>query len=69
MDSLVDDGFVVLGGPLGDAERILLIVDAGTEHEIRERLADDPWTRSGLLEIARIETWDILLDGVDGSAG
>jgi hypothetical protein len=29
MDRLVDDGFVVLGGPLGDGMRFLLIIDAG----------------------------------------
>jgi hypothetical protein len=30
--ALADDGFVVLGGPLGDGARILLIIDA----EVRE---------------------------------
>jgi len=28
MDALADDGFVILGGPLGDGTEVLLIVDA-----------------------------------------
>ncbi len=30
MDRLVDEGFVVLGGPVGDGEEILLAVEAAT---------------------------------------
>jgi hypothetical protein len=61
MEALVDDGFVVFGGPLGDGSQILLIVDAEGEPEIDARLADDPWTPMRLLRIARIERWEILL--------
>jgi hypothetical protein len=61
MDALVDDGFVVLGGPLGDGPTTLLIVDSGSEDEIRARLADDPWTPLGLLLISKIEPWELLL--------
>ena len=61
MNALADEGFVVLGGPLGDGSRTLLIVDAEDEAEITRRLADDPWTPMGLLRIATIEPWEILL--------
>ena len=64
MEALVDDGLVVLGGPLGDGRTTLLIVEAGTEDEIRARLADDPWTPLGLLQISRIEPWEVLLRSV-----
>lgn len=60
MEGLVDDGFVVLGGPLGDG-RVLLVVDAEREEAIRERLATDPWTPMQLLSVASIEPWQILL--------
>jgi len=53
MDALVDDGFVVLGGPLGDRLKFLLIINAESEQEIDARLTDDPWTSMGLLRIAR----------------
>ena len=34
MDGLVDDGFVFLGGPIGDSDRNLLVVEATDEQEI-----------------------------------
>ena len=56
MDALVDDGFVLLGGPIGDGRRVMLLVEAEDEREIRERLAADPWL-PGVLEIESIEPW------------
>jgi uncharacterized protein YciI len=61
MNALVDDGFVVVGGPLGDGEHTLLMVDAASEHAIHERLATDPWTPMGLLSIVDVQPWRILL--------
>ena len=63
MNGLVEAGFVVLGGPLGVGEQVLLIVDAKGESEIRARLNADPWTPLGLLELASVEPWTVLLDG------
>ena len=63
MDGLADDGFVVLGGPLGDGEKIfLLIIAAESEQAIESRLADDPWTPLRLLRTASVERWEILLN-------
>ncbi len=42
MDGLVDDGFVILGGPVGDGEQTLHAVEAADENEIEARLAEDP---------------------------
>jgi uncharacterized protein YciI len=64
MDGLVDEGFVVAGGPLGDGARILLIVDAASEEEIAERLDDDPWAPTRLLRSASIEQWHVLLGAI-----
>jgi uncharacterized protein YciI len=63
MDALVDEGFIVLGGPLGEGRRVLLAISAEDETEIEARFADDPWRPMGLLVTARIEPWEILLDG------
>jgi uncharacterized protein len=62
MNALAAEGFVVLGGPLGSGEEILLVIDAADEAAVRARLAADPWSGSGLLEIKSVEPWTILLD-------
>jgi uncharacterized protein YciI len=63
MDVLVDDGFIIVGGPLGDGQRTLHVVEAAGEPEIRARLAKDPWALAGLLEVGTIEPWALWLDG------
>jgi hypothetical protein len=62
MDGLVDDGFVLLGGPLADEERVVLAVEAESEEAVRERLARDPWSESHLV-VDSIDGWTIRLDG------
>lgn len=61
MDGLVDDGLVLLGGPIGNGDRAMLVVDAADEHEIEARLGGDPWAPMGLLRIGTIEPWRIWL--------
>jgi hypothetical protein len=62
MDELVDAGFVLLGGPLADEERVVLAVEAGSEDEVRATLARDPWSGSHLL-VDSVDGWTIRLDG------
>jgi uncharacterized protein YciI len=61
MNQLVAEGFVLLGGPVGGGERVLLVVRASSEAAIRARIATDPWTPLRLLPIVRIDPWQILL--------
>jgi uncharacterized protein YciI len=63
MDDLVDEGFIVLGGPLEGERETMHVVQADTEQAIRKRWATDPWFVNGMLTPARIERWTILLDG------
>jgi hypothetical protein len=60
MDGLVEDGFIVLGGPLGDELRTAHAVEAPSENEIRERLARDPWSGTHLV-VDSIDPWTIRL--------
>jgi uncharacterized protein YciI len=62
MDRLVDDGFIVLGGPLADEHRVIHAVEAESEEQIRATLARDPWSETHL-GIDAIEPWTIRLDG------
>jgi uncharacterized protein len=63
MDDLATNAFVLLGGPLGDEDKTLLVVDAADENEIRSTLARDPWSKSDLLAVESIQLWTVLLQG------
>ena len=62
MDALAAEGFVVLGGPVGegDGDYALLVVYANSEAQVRARLADDPWAES-VLTIASVKPWSVWL--------
>jgi uncharacterized protein YciI len=62
IDGLVDDGFILLGGPLVDTGGAVLVVNAGNEAEVRETLANDPWYRHGILTLESIRRWQIFID-------
>jgi uncharacterized protein YciI len=62
MDGLVDEGFIVLGGPLADEVRVAHAVEAESEEAVRATLARDPWSETHL-RIDTIEPWTIRLDG------
>ena len=62
MDRLVDEGFVILGGPIGDGQEVLLAVEAGDEAEVVARLGADPW-EPGLLATGSVRAWTVWLDG------
>ena len=64
MNALEAEGLVRLGGPLEEREDVLLIFRAESKGEIERRLADDPWTRSGILSTARISRWELRIGEV-----
>jgi uncharacterized protein YciI len=61
MDALVDDGFIVLGGPLAGDGRIAHAVEAASPEAVRETLGRDPWSETHL-RVESIEPWTIRLD-------
>jgi uncharacterized protein YciI len=62
MDGLVDEGFIVLGGPLAGEHRVAHVVEAESEDAIRSALARDPWSGTHLV-VGSIDPWTIRLDG------
>jgi len=62
MDGLLDAGFIVLGGPLADEQRVILVIEAASEDEVRATLARDPWVESHLV-VESVDPWTIRLDG------
>jgi uncharacterized protein YciI len=65
MNHLYARGIARMAGPLGDGrDEVLLVFRAESAAEIERELADDPWTRSGLLTTARIARWNLRLGEV-----
>ena len=62
MDTLVEAGIIVLGGPLADEHRVALVVEAESADAVRAAFASDPWIPSHLV-IDAIEPWTIRMDG------
>jgi uncharacterized protein YciI len=62
IDQLVDDGFILMGGPLVDEGGSLLIVNAEDENEVREKLKNDPWAKHGILKLESVKRWQIFID-------
>lgn len=62
MDGLVEDGSILLGGPLFDEHRVVHAVEAASEDDVKAMFARDPWSRTHLV-VAAIEPWTIRLDG------
>jgi uncharacterized protein YciI len=60
MEALVDDGFLILGGPIPNL-RTVHAVEAESEQAVRERMARDPWSGSHLV-IESVDPWTIRLD-------
>src|SRR5215471_18667578 len=66
IDDLVDQGFILMGGPLVDENGLpcgaLLIVNADTENEVHENLKNDPWYTHSILKLKSVRRWQIFID-------
>ena len=67
MDEMAAEGFIVLGGPLG-ADDALLIIRAKDEGEVRARLRADPWGEE-MLKLSWIAPWTIRLGRTNLTTG
>jgi uncharacterized protein YciI len=63
MNSLVEKGHIVLGGPLPNG-RVAHAMEAESEQELRALWARDPWYESHLI-LDSVEPWEIRLDRRD----
>ena len=61
VDALVDAGVIVLGGPLGDEQRVVYAAEAESEDALGATLARDPWHETHF-QVDTIDAWTIRLD-------
>jgi uncharacterized protein YciI len=61
MSALADEGIVLFAGPLAGSEHhrihVLLIIDAESEADVHDRLADDPWAQIQRLVTTTVDPW------------
>ena len=62
IDRLVDAGFILLGGPLPDEGGAVIVVRAGSEADVRERLGNDPWYEHEILTLQSVRRWEIFIN-------
>jgi len=62
INSLLATDRMILGGPIGDGKpyRAMVVFVADSEAEVRERVAQDPWYRAGVLRVSTIEVWNMI---------
>ena len=61
IDGLVENGFIVLGGPFPDEGGEMIVVRAESEADVHTRLEPDPWFRNDILRIAGVHRWEIFI--------
>ena len=66
IDQLVEEDFILMGGPLVDEAGLphgaLLIVNAEDEKKVREKLKHDPWFEREILKLESVKRWEIFVD-------
>lgn len=65
MNTLEEEEFVILGGPLEGTSDVLLVVRAESADEVHARLGSDPWAAKDLLRITRVTPWTLRLGSLD----
>jgi len=62
VNGLLDAGFTLLGGPLGEGNpyRAMVIVDASSPSDAEARLDEDPWTTANILLTKTVDRWEVL---------
>ncbi|MCA9859194.1 MAG: hypothetical protein KC438_05695 [Thermomicrobiales bacterium] len=62
VDELVEQGFIVLGGPFPDDGGSMVVVRSESEQSVRDWLGGDPWYHHGILQLETIQRWEIFID-------
>ena len=68
MDALFDERFVILAGPMEGTSEVLIVVRAESADQVHARLAEDPWTRNGLLSTVQVAAWTLRLGSLPQGA-
>jgi len=61
LQSLLKEGTLVLGGPVGDGSGAMLVLHADSEQEVRSAIARDPYTAAGVGVDHVLRPWKVVV--------
>ena len=61
MRSLLQEGTVVLAGPVGDGSGAMVVLRADSEVEARRVIRDDPYTAAGVGVDQVLRPWNVVI--------
>jgi uncharacterized protein len=61
LKSLLEEGAVVLAGPVGDGTGALMVLQVGSEQEARRVIEDDPYTAAGVGVDHVLRPWNVVI--------
>lgn len=59
LQSLLEEGTLVLAGPIGDGSGAMMLLHANSEHEARQVVASDPYTAAGVGVDHVLRPWNV----------
>jgi uncharacterized protein YciI len=69
LETLFDLGHVLFGGPLVEAPgKRVMVVAAESREAVFDLLARDPWTRTEVVRVVSVHTWQWTLDTAPAAA-
>jgi uncharacterized protein YciI len=64
VDALVDQGTIVMGGPLSDYSGSIVILEGITRDDARALMDKDPFVRNGVFMVEDIKEWTVYVDSL-----
>jgi uncharacterized protein YciI len=64
LQTLLDGGKLHESGPFTDDSGALLVYEADSEADVKELLANDPYTAGGVIGTASIKEWNVVFSNV-----
>ena len=61
LQSLLEQGTVILAGPVGDGSGAMMVLQAGSEEEARRVISGDPYTAAGVGADHVLRPWNVVV--------
>jgi uncharacterized protein YciI len=62
VDSLIEKGTFVMGGPFGDYSGSVNLLEGLTAEDAEQLIATDPFVRNGVFELDSVRDWTVYVD-------